>query len=181
MKGHSIQARAEFRTCCCQGLRILPATFKSCPAQVNRNRDECAELHLLCQLESAPPMPVSHQQLVLFYRIDYVNRSLRLSMGDTVEFPDLAKPERKSLSIFLQKFHLSETHQSGVFTSKIECRVPARLLQDAKTLIWKRIEVLDIGYGQQLPVGIDQAIYHAITNTSSQIQIAAHLMHHRKC
>ena len=44
--------------------------------------------------------------------------------------------------------------QREVFTSKIERQVPARLLQDAGTAIWKRIEVLDIGNEPQLSVSI---------------------------
>ena len=44
--------------------------------------------------------------------------------------------------------------QREVFTSKIECQVPARLLQDAKAAILKRIEVLVIGNDPQLSVSI---------------------------
>ena len=44
----------------------------------------------------------------------------------------------------------------GVFASKLEYQVPTRLLQDFGTVIWKRDEILDIGYDQRLTVRINQ-------------------------
>ena len=69
-------------------------------------------------------------------------------MGDTVELPNLAKPEPKGLEI-LYKF-CKGLIQSEVFISKIECQAPVGLLQAVGTLIWKRIEVLHIGNDQRL-------------------------------
>ena len=59
----------------------------------------------------------------------------------------------RKLSTFLYKFQIficKGLIQSEVFISKIKCQAPVGLLQVVGTLIWKRIEVLDIGNGQRL-------------------------------
>ena len=68
----------------------------------------------------------------------------------------------------------------GVFTANLEYQVPARVLQDVGTVIWKRIEVLDIGNDQRLSVGIDRINITQSPTFPYQIQKVAHPMHHRK-
>ncbi len=103
-------------------------------------------------------MLVSHQQLVLFTEstTSTKTRSFRWAL----------------LLNFL--IHI------GVFASKLEYQVPARLLQEVGMVIWKRFEVLDIGNAQRRSVGIDRIKITQSRTFPYPIQTVAHPMHQKK-
>ena len=85
------------------GLADFATAFKTSPAQANRNQDEYAELHLSSVNWSLPNGACFASAVGFLYRIDDINPSLRLSMCETIELPELAKPEPQSSGI-LYKF-----------------------------------------------------------------------------